>query len=283
MGTVTLHGSMRWLVLPVRAGRTLYQTQSSLYLTSIKPMSTMCTSNYMFRQLFDRESCTYTYLLADSLSKEAVLIDPVIELSERDASLVKELGLKLKYVMNTHVHADHITGTGILKKLLPGVQSVISTKSGAEADVLVKDGDKISFGDHSLEVAETPGHTAGCVTYLNREEGHAFTGDTLLVRGCGRTDFQGGSASTLYKSVWTKILALPENTVLYPAHDYKGQTATTVGEEKRFNPRLTKKEEEFIDIMGNLNLAYPKKIDVSLPANMVCGLHQLPDNMNNWV
>merc|ERR1712183_35615 len=277
-------GSMSWLALPLRQGRTLYNTKiTSLYLSSTKLMSTMSTSNYMFRQLFDRESCTYTYLLADSMSKEAVLIDPVIELSERDANLVKELGLTLKYVMNTHVHADHITGTGRLKKLLPGVQSVISSKSGAEADVLVKDGDKISFGSHSLEVAETPGHTAGCVTYLNREEGHAFTGDTLLVRGCGRTDFQGGSASTLYKSVWTKILALPENTVLYPAHDYKGQTATTVGEEKQFNPRLTKKEEEFIDIMGNLNLAYPKKIDVSLPANMVCGLHQLPDNMNSWV
>merc|ERR1719230_901555 len=135
----------------------------------------------IFRQLFDKESSTYTYLLGDSETKEALFIDPVIENSERDAKLVRELGLSLKYVMNTHVHADHITGTGRLKKLLPGVQSVISSKSGAEADVLVKDGDKISFGDHSLEVAETPGHTAGCVTYINREEGCAFTGDALLV------------------------------------------------------------------------------------------------------
>jgi len=275
---------MRWSVLPVRVGKTLYQTHcSSLYLPSIKQMNTMSTSHYMFRQLFDRESCTYTYLIADSLSKDAVLIDPVIELSERDACLVKELGLKLKYVLNTHVHADHITGTGRLKKLIPGVQSVISANSEAEADVLVKDGDEVTFGGHTLEVAETPGHTAGCVTYINRKEGCAFTGDALLVRGCGRTDFQGGSASTLYKSVWTKILTLPDNTVLYPAHDYKGQTATTVREEKLFNPRLTKKEEEFIDIMGNLNLAYPKKIDVSLPANKVCGLHQLPETMNGYV
>ena len=196
---------------------------------------------------------------------------------------MKELGLNLKYVVNTHVHADHITGTGRLKKLLPGVKSIISSNSGAEADLLVKHGDTITFGGHKLEVAETPGHTEGCVTYINKDAGCAFTGDALLIRGCGRTDFQGGSASTLYKSVWSKILSLPENTVLYPAHDYKGQTATTVGEEKKYNPRLTKSEAEFVELMGNLNLAYPKKIDVSLPANMVCGLHQLPDTMTGWV
>merc|ERR1712002_130629 len=207
-------GSMRWLVLTVRAGR----TQFTLYLTSIKPMSTMSTSNYMFRQLFDRESCTYTYLLADSVSKEAVLIDPVIELSERDASLVKELGLNLKYVMNTHVHADHITGTGRLKKLSPGCESVLSENSGAKADLLVKEGNTIKFGNQCLEIVETPGHTAGCITYIDRSNGRAFTGDALLIRGCGRTDFQGGSASTLYKSVWSKILSLPENFSLYPAH-----------------------------------------------------------------
>ena len=268
---------MLCLARPVRA-LALSQTH---HLASIKQMSTM-SSTYMFRQLFDRESCTYTYLMADTVSKEAVLIDPVIDLSERDGKLVKELGLTLKYVLNTHVHADHITGTGRLKKLLPGVKSVISANSGGEADVLVKDGDRIVFGGHSLVVAETPGHTEGCVTYLNREAGCAFTGDTLLVRGCGRTDFQGGSASALYQSVWSRILSLPDNTVLYPAHDYKGQTATTVGEEKMFNPRLTKTKEEFITIMTNLNLAYPKKIDVSLPANMVCGLHQLPETMAGW-
>merc|ERR1712106_392738 len=275
MGTVT---SMLCLARPVRA-LALYQRH---HLATIKQMSTM-SNTWVFITYFSCRSCTYTYLLADTVSKEAVLIDPVIELSERDVSLVKELDLQLKYVMNTHVHADHITGTGRLKKLLPGVQSVISANSGGEADVLVKDGDRIVFGGHSLAMAETPGHTEGCVTFINREAGCAFTGDTLLVRGCGRTDFQGGSASSLYQSVWSRILSLPDNTVLYPAHDYKGQTATTVGEEKRFNPRLTKTKEEFVIIMGNLNLAYPAKIDMSLPANMVCGLHQLPENVAGWV
>ena len=261
--------------------RTITQHQSHS-LSNIKLVSTM-PNNFLFRQLFDRESCTYTYLLADEVSKDAVLIDPVIELSERDMSLVRDLGLKLKYVMNTHVHADHITGTGRLKKLSPGALSVISANSGGEADLLVKDGDKIVFGSHCLEVAETPGHTEGCVTYINKEAACAFTGDTLLVRGCGRTDFQGGSADTLYSSVWSKILSLPDNTTLYPAHDYKGQTASTVGEERKFNPRLTKTREEFVTLMGNLNLAYPNKIDMSLPANMVCGLHQLPHNMAAWL
>jgi len=175
----------------------------------------------IFRQLFDSESSTYTYLLGDSQTKEAVIIDPVIEKSERDAKLVGELGLVLKYVMNTHVHADHITGTGRLKKLLPGCQSVLSSKSGGKADVLVKDGDRVQFGGSSLLVAETPGHTAGCITYIDNNNSRAFTGDALLIRGCGRTDFQGGSAQTLYKSVWSRILSLPDNFCLYPAHDYK--------------------------------------------------------------
>lgn len=233
----------------------------------------------IFRQLFDRDSCTYTYLLADPATKEAVLVDPVIELAERDAKLVEEMGLKLKYVMNTHVHADHITGTGLLKKLVPGCQSLISKVSGGAADVHVNHGDLVKFGEQELEVRGTPGHTNGCVTYVCHKEKFAMTGDALLIRGCGRTDFQEGSADTLYDSVHSQILSLPDDFTLYPAHDYVGKTVTTVSEEKQFNPRLTKSKEKFIDIMDNLGLAYPRKIDVSLPANKVCGLYNLPDDL----
>merc|ERR1711868_94031 len=240
-------------------------------------------SSQIFRQLFEKESSTYTYLLGDSESKEAVLIDPVIETAERDVKMVKELGLKLKYVMNTHVHADHITGTGRLKKLAPGCESVLSENSGGKADLLVKEGNCIKFGNQCLEVVETPGHTAGCITYIDRSNGRAFTGDALLIRGCGRTDFQGGSAETLYKSVWSRILSLPDNFSLYPAHDYKGMTVTTVGEEKLHNPRLTKTQEEFIKIMEGLGLSYPKKMDESVPANLQCGLFELPERMKDWV
>lgn len=232
-----------------------------------------------FRQLFDRESSTYTYLLADSGSREAVLIDPVIEWAERDANLVKELGFKLKYVMNTHVHADHITGTGLLKKLVPGSLSLLSQESGAAADVFVQHGERIKFGNQELEVRSTPGHTNGCITFVNHNSKLAFTGDALLIRGCGRTDFQEGSPKCLYKSVHSLIFSLPDDYVIYPAHDYNGQTSSTVAEEKQYNPRLNKSEMEFVNIMKNLNLPHPKKIDESLPANKFCGLYDLPDDL----
>jgi len=268
-------------MLSVAAKNTLKKL-SSLTSSQVCYMSSM-PSGQVFRQLFDKESSTYTYLLADQETKEAVLIDPVIEHSERDVKLVKEMGLTLKYVMNTHVHADHITGTGRLKKLVPGCHSVLSEKSGGKADHLIKEGSTVQFGKQTLEVVETPGHTAGCITYIDRENGRAFTGDALMIRGCGRTDFQGGSASTLYRSVWDKILSLPDSFLLYPAHDYKGMMHSTVAEEKELNPRLTKSLEDFIKIMDGLNLAYPKKIDESLPANMECGLFQLPERMKDWV
>ncbi|XP_045773670.1 persulfide dioxygenase ETHE1, mitochondrial isoform X1 [Maniola jurtina] len=230
-------------------------------------------TNFFFRQLFDTVSSTYTYLLGDMKTREAVLIDPVLEHAQRDAALIKELGFKLLYAMNTHMHADHITGTGKLKSLLPGTKSVIGKASGAQADMHLLDGDLVSFGCHQLLATATPGHTNGCLTYISHEQGIAFTGDTLLIRGCGRTDFQEGSSETLYKSVHDKIFTLPDSYTLYPAHDYKGQTATTVGEEKKYNPRLTKSLKEFIDIMENLNLPYPKMIDKAVPANRVCGLY----------
>lgn len=230
------------------------------------------SSDFLFRQMFDPTSCTYTYLLADTESKEAVLIDPVLEQVDRDAGVVRDLGLSLKFVMNTHMHADHITGTGLLKKKVPGCKSLISEASGAMADVHVQPGEEVKFGQHKLEVRSTPGHTSGCVTYVCHEQGIAFTGDTILIRGCGRTDFQEGDPAVLYKSVYEQIFSLPDNFKLYPAHDYKGLMVTTVEEEKKLNPRLTKSLDQFIEIMNNLNLPYPKKIDVAVPANRVCGI-----------
>ncbi|CAJ1062792.1 persulfide dioxygenase ETHE1%2C mitochondrial [Xyrichtys novacula] len=228
-----------------------------------------------FRQLFEAESSTYTYLLADSDTKEAVLIDPVLETIERDLKLIHELGLDLKVAVNTHCHADHITSTGLMKKRLVGLKSAISKFSGASADIHLLAGDKITFGKHYLTVRETPGHTDGCVSLVTDDQSMVFTGDALLIRGCGRTDFQQGCPKKLYQSVHQQIFSLPDQCLVYPAHDYLGQTASTVGEERRFNPRLTKSEDEFVNIMDNLNLPKPKKIDISVPANLVCGVHQV--------
>ncbi|KAG0485906.1 hypothetical protein HPP92_009792 [Vanilla planifolia] len=236
-----------------------------------------------FRQLFEGESFTYTYLLADMAhpDKPAVLIDPVDQTADRDISLIKDLGLKLIYAMNTHVHADHVTGTGIIKSKIPGVKSVISRASNAKTDLLIEHGDKVNFGGVYLEVRATPGHTAGCVTYVTGSgpcqptPRMAFTGDTLLIRGCGRTDFQGGSAHQLYQSVHSQIFKLPKDTLIYPAHDYKGFTVSTVREEMLYNPRLTLDEETFKHTMENLNLPYPKMIDIAGPANMLCGIQDV--------
>ncbi|KAL5226863.1 hypothetical protein ABZP36_015128 [Zizania latifolia] len=238
----------------------------------------------LFRQLFEKESSTYTYLLADvgDPEKPAVLIDPVDRTVDRDINLIKELGLKLVYAMNTHVHADHVTGTGLIKTKVPGVKSVIAKAGRAKADHFIEHGDKLYFGNLFLEVRATPGHTAGCVTYVTGD-GHdqpsprmAFTGDALIIRACGRTDFQGGSSDQLYESVHSQILSLPKDTLLYPGHDYKGFTVSTVEEELAYNPRLTKDKETFKTIMENLNLAYPMMIDVALPANLVCGIQDPP-------
>lgn len=267
-----------------------YLLKSKVQLNFIRQLQTFgrmnqpnAPANFLLRQLFEKESSTYTYLLADTKVGEAILIDPVLEMADRDKKLCEDLGLKLKLAVNTHMHADHITGTGRLKKLIPELKSVISEASGAKADVHVKDGDTIKFGEFQLEVRATPGHTNGCVSFVLPAAGIAFTGDALLIRGCGRTDFQEGSAENLYESVWSKILSLPDNTVLYPAHDYKGMTSTSVAEEKKLNPRLTKNKEEFVDLMNNLGLAYPKKIDASLPANKMCGLYDLPEDLKHLV
>ncbi len=224
----------------------------------------------IFRQMYDNETSTYTYLLADDNTKEAVLIDSVLEQVERDKKIINELGLDLKYLMETHVHADHITGISRLKDSFPSAKSAVFNDSGNIcADIFTNDGQEFSFGSHKLKVLSTPGHTNGCVSYY--VDGMVFTGDALLIRGSGRTDFQNGSSEKLYDSVASKIFTLPDDTVIYPAHDYKGMTSSTVKEEKTLNPRFSKSKEEFMEIMNNLKLPYPKKIQESVPANIVCG------------
>lgn len=227
-----------------------------------------------FKQLFDDESSTYTYLMWDSDTKDAILVDPVDIQVDRDLKEVEGLGLNLVYGVNTHAHADHITGTGILKKRVKGLQSVIAKDSGAKADIHISHGDKIVFGSRYLEARATPGHTAGCLSYVMDDTSLVLTGDALLILGCGRTDFQGGSAETLYDSVHTQLFTLPDDCIVYPAHDYKGRTSNTIGDEKANNPRLGggKSKAEFVDIMKNLNLDYPKKIDEAVPANLRCGV-----------
>ena len=227
----------------------------------------------IFRQLFDPQSSTYTYLLGDDKTNEAILIDPVFEQVRRDAALVNELGLKLVATAETHVHADHVTGGWMLKRQF-GSDIVISTASDAQgADRYVVDGDMISFGKRYIQVRATPGHTNGCLTYVLDDESMAFTGDCLLIRGSGRTDFQQGEAREMYRSVHTKIFTLPEGCLLYPGHDYRGLTVTSVAEERKFNPRLGGQigETDFAGYMENLNLPHPKQLDVALPANMRCG------------
>jgi sulfur dioxygenase len=227
----------------------------------------------VFRQLFDPQSSTYTYLLADAGSGEAVLIDPVFEQVGRDAALIGELGLSLLFTLETHVHADHVTGAWLLKQRL-GSAIALSENGGAEgADRHLKDGEKIAFGSRYLGVRATPGHTAGCITYVLDDEHMAFTGDCLLIRGSGRTDFQGGDPRQMYRAIHQQIFTLPDTCLLYPGHDYRGITATSVAEERAFNPRLggNLSENDFAGYMDNLGLPHPKKIDIAVPANLRCG------------
>lgn len=230
----------------------------------------------ILRQLFDPQSSTYSYLLADERSREAVLIDPVYEQAHRDAALVRELGLTLVATLETHVHADHVTGAWLLSRQL-GSKIVLSRAAGAEgADRQLSDGDRVAFGGRWLEARATPGHTSGCMTYVLDDETMAFTGDALLIRGCGRTDFQQGDARVLYRSVRTRILSLPSACLLYPGHDYRGLTVTSVAEELRFNPRLGGEiaESDFVGYMGNLGLPHPKLMDIAVPANLRCGRNE---------
>lgn len=224
----------------------------------------------IFRQLFDPETSTYTYLLADEDTREAVIIDPVIEQVERDLTLIDELGLRLVYVLDTHVHADHVTASGALRERTGC--TVINGEGGAWcADRHVRHGDEVRVGGIVIQVLATPGHTDDSVSYLVGDR--VFTGDALLVRGTGRTDFQNGDAGQLWESITRVLFSLPDETLVYPAHDYRGHTVSTIGEEKRHNPRVAgKSREEFATIMANLGLPRPRLIDVAVPANRACGI-----------
>lgn len=223
-------------------------------------------------QLFDTESSTFTYILSVPGNNEAVIIDPVDHHLERDLAHLERLGLKLAYVLETHAHADHVTSAGKLRELTGAKACVPSGCGIPPAEVQLKDGDVISFGDSEhIAVLHTPGHTAGSMCYVWR--GNVFTGDTLLINGCGRTDFQSGSAQDLYESASNKLFTLPDDTRVWPGHDYKGQSVSTIGWERRNNARLANRTcEQFVELMRKLDLPKPKLIDVAVPANRNLGL-----------
>ncbi|MFP2896121.1 MBL fold metallo-hydrolase [Corallococcus sp. 4LFB] len=223
----------------------------------------------IFRQLFDPDTSTYTYLLGDEATRHAVLIDPVLEQVDRDLKLVGELGLTLTHVFDTHVHADHVTGSGVLRERTQA--TVVGGVGGAAcANVHARHGDELRVGQLVFKVLATPGHTDDSLSYLLGDR--VFTGDALLVRGNGRTDFQNGNASHLYDSLTRVLFGLPDDTLVYPGHDYHGHMVTSIAEEKRHNPRVAgKSREEFIHIMENLHLPKPRKIDIAVPANRACG------------
>ena len=228
----------------------------------------------IFKQLFERESCTYTYLIADSDSKEAAIVDAVDIMMDRDKALLEELELDLKFIIETHIHADHITSACPLKKYYPNARIVIGMENvDAEAcsDIMVNEGHILKIGKYEISTIETPGHTIGCMSYL--VENKLLTGDALFIRSTGRCDFQGGSAESLYESI-QKLFKLPDTTEVFPAHDYNGLSMSTIGEEKRFNTMIKESYDQkaFIKNVNNLDLGLPKKIKVAVPANQSCGL-----------
>ena len=241
----------------------------------------------IFRQLFDAESSTFTYLLADEATRQGIIIDPVLDNFHRDSALVHELGLDLKYSIDTHVHADHITSAWLFKQLL-GADIVISSHSHVrKADLYCGEGRRIEFGSRFVETRLTPGHTDGCMTLVLDDQSMAFTGDCLLVRGTGRTDFQQGDPVSMYRSISRKIFTLPDSTLLWPAHDYSGRTVTSVLEEKTFNLRCGAgaNEKDFVEYMNNLHLPHPDQIDQAVPANLQCGKTddcQLIPDSSSW-
>lgn len=234
----------------------------------------MLGQSILFQQLFESTSSTYTYILVDAKILEGIIIDPVFETVERDYKLLQELGVKLRYILDTHVHADHVTGSGALAKYT-GAAIAMHTHSGVVGlNLPLNDGQELQCGSMLIRALATPGHTNSCMSYYI---GNAvFTGDALLIRGNGRTDFQGGSAEALHDSIMKKLFTLPDDTIVFPGHDYMGFTSSTIGIEKKYNKRITAhtSKEQFTHIMSQLNLPLPKKIDVAVPANLCCGCAQ---------
>jgi sulfur dioxygenase len=227
----------------------------------------------MFKQWFDTESSTFTYLIVDDMTKQAAIIDPVDRHLEDYLKSLNALNVDLKYGLETHVHADHITASGKLRQKL-GIKTAVGQLCGAvSADIQLKDNMSITLGNETIKVIATPGHTAGSVSYLWFDR--VFTGDALLINGCGRTDFQSGDAGVLYDSITQKLFTLPDETLVYPGHDYQGRYVSSIAQEKNINPRLANKtRQEFILLMQALNLAKPTMIDVAVPANRKCGVDE---------
>jgi sulfur dioxygenase len=228
-----------------------------------------------FRQLFDATSSTYTYVLGDRATKAAVIIDPVIELIDRDLAVLAEQHLSLQWILDTHVHADHVTGAKSLKAAT-GAKTAVGLACGAIGyDRSLVDDDEIRFGVMHLRAIATPGHTAGSMSF--HCEDRVFTGDTLLIGGCGRSDFQNGDPEALYYSITERLFTLDDDTLVYPAHDYKGRRVSSIGEEKALNPRLAgKSREDFVTLMQNLGLPPPKLLSVAVPANLQGGVVNRP-------
>ena len=235
----------------------------------------------IFRQMFDQVSGTYTYLLASRPGGEALIIDPVLEKVDRYLQLVTELDLKLVKAVDTHLHADHITGLGALRDKTHCITVMGEQTKADVVSMRLGDGDKLTIEGLALYVIYTPGHTDDSYSFILPDR--VFTGDTLLIRGTGRTDFQNGDARQQYASIFDRLLKLPDTTLVYPAHDYKGDTVSTIGEEKAFNPRLqVKSVDEYVALMNNLKLSNPKMMDVAVPANMKVGLHQEEIARRGW-
>ena len=238
----------------------------------------------LFRQLFDAATGTFTYLLADVPSRQGVLIDPVFEQHSRDLSLIQELGIELVASIDTHAHADHVTGSWLMHE---ATGCAIGLAAAARADNVTRPlqhGDRIAFGNRFVEVRSTPGHTDGCISFVLDDHSMAFTGDALLVRGCGRCDFQQGNAHTLWRSITEQIFSLPDTCLLYPGHDYTGRTVSSVAEEQAFNARLggTATERDFVGHMENMKLPHPHKIAEALPGNMRSGKPREAQPRASW-